>query len=213
MAAYAFDTGDDTPLLTRVAEGVLTLLEPLRLLDESDETARGPYLRTLRQLADDPDEEIINELGWESFGVLPAVHVVVADSIALSHTPSLIRWEQTIRVHVLSGVAGHLVDGRLNAEVDDTRQDPGIAVMLDHVTELLHFRKLPTCPGSGGIRMRSRRKGAVTPSWTWWFLEMAAEIQQPINHARGAVPIDAVVANHAPQARGTMVTTRKDRAP
>lgn len=203
---YLFDSGDTLPLHTRAANGYVSLLEPLLRTEGAEATARGPYFATLGQLPFDPDVQLMEDLGVDAFGALPACLVVIGDAEARSQSPVLVRWTLTVRVHLLAGFAGQLVTGRLDADVDDTRDDPGIRVMLDHVVELLHMQSVPTCPGSNGIQMDRIKHGATTPGWSWWYVSTQVDVQQVVKRNRSAGTTTAVQANHAVQKDGVILS-------
>ena len=206
---YSFDTGSGGALLTEVAQGYIELLSPLLLANNSEAGPRGPYLQTLKQLPWDPDDRYLEDRASAILGLLPAVYVVVAEARVTGHAPNVIEWLVSVRVHAASGWEGQLVNGRLNADVDDSRLDPGVFVIAQHAIEQLHHRDLPTSPQSGSIQVRSLEHLATGADVTVWTIETQVPVRQQVCLQRDAPPLEQIDTNHGVKRKGVIARQRK----
>lgn len=206
---YEFDGGSQAALFTEVARGYIALLEPLQLADDSPPSPRGPYLETLKQLPWLPDDRYLGERASELLGILPAIYVVVTGANVTARAQEAIDWNISVQLCIASGWAGQLVEGRLNAHVDDPRQDPGVFVIMQHAIEYLHHRELATSPTSGPIRVTETAHVATDPAVTMWSIATEVAVRQAVQSNRDAPPLDLIQANHSITGPDVTVTQRR----
>lgn len=212
MGVHLFDDGADESPLSRLAADYLTLLSPLDGSgDDVQPGARGPYLRTLRQLPVDPSEEtILGQTAVDSFGPLPGAYVVVGGARAISTQPGQILWEQTVRVYLVSGSPGSLVKGRLRDSAKKPGQDPGTFTMCAHAIEYLHGAALDTVTAAGAVQVTDHAPVYSSPKLSIWVVVTEVKMAQVIRPSRDKPPIDSVGANHNPDRAGTIARQRRD---
>ena len=74
---FAFDDGGSVAVDTRIQNGILALLAPLVYQEGDPATARGPYLRTLEAIPQQPDQEFMEAQRAEHMRRMPGVLVYV----------------------------------------------------------------------------------------------------------------------------------------
>lgn len=209
---YTYDHGAAGALRTLVARGYQSILSPL-LWDSGDTLGdRGPYLRTVTRLPAGPLYQTAEGLGFQLFGALPALYVVPMDSVTVKTQPNLIWHDLDVDVYVVSGIPGALVEGRLelNPYADSQGDDPGIDVMIDHVTEMLNFSRVTTTnPATAPIRIRGCKHVYTDPEKTCFQISTTVEVQQFVLIDRDAAPLDVIEATHDPTGGGAIATQRR----
>jgi hypothetical protein len=208
--SFAFDTGAPLPISTELANGVIALLEPLVYTSGAPATTRGPYLRTLRQLPFDLDEKVFEENWQDALGQLPSAIVVIGDAEQISNRGTSIKWRFDIRVHCCSGAPGSWVNGRINAIAgQDTRWDPGVAVITQHVLESLHSRTPSTPATAARIQVTRMTHGLTGPALSWWTVHGRVEVVHSVELERNVALLDAITAKQGVDSKGSIVGTEK----
>lgn len=216
MANLAFDTGHSLPLATLVADGYVSLIEPLVYDDGDAENDRGPYIKNLGRspagvdalLAADEDEPQLQEV----CAPLPACMVFV-NRVTVLEQNDIVHWEFEVFIDVLSGYAGQWIVGRLDPDQDgDARRDPGCYALAQHVVEQIADRTLPGLDGvSEPVKIIEQRGIAATADWSAWRIATTVRIEHIVKQPdeRDAEEVAAIEVAHNVADRGVITRQRR----
>jgi hypothetical protein len=209
VAIYTYDDGGSDSLLTRLADGYLELLAPLKLAADSTPGERGPYLKTLAQLPVDPSEELIlDQTSFSTMGPLPAAWVVVGGGEVETWQPDLVIFDQAVRVYLASGSPGRLVHGRLREAANTFGDDPGIFALWQHAIEYLN-NQIPL-PNSGSIRIDSHAPVFSSQEYSIWTIGTRIRMQLDLYPSRAEPLVDRLEANLQTPPGSAIASTRRD---
>lgn len=211
MSGFAFDTPGGEATDTLIERGVIELLQPLVYSDGDPATPEGPYLRTLEPIPQMPEVEFMTRQREEFMRRMPGVLVYVGAGSRASKRGSGSRawYEREILIVVFSGVAPDTVDGRLNETAKvatDTRDDPGVRVVRQHVAERLNAKYLPTLLAASHttLQVLDFTELETTEAWSSWGIRLSCTVEEAScsTDSRAAEPAAAIRATHDVQGRG-----------
>lgn len=213
MSDYAFDTSV-AAIDTLIEQGVIALVEPLLYVEADDPpaTPEGPYLRTLQSIPQLPGDDFMSAQRSEFMLSTPGVLVYVGDGKRDDEraTAGANIWiKRELLLVIFSGTVPDVVIGRLN-ETDkvptDTRDDPGVRVIREHLTERLHWKFLPTLldVGHSPLQLEGFGEWRTTDAWSAWTMVFTVSVQEQTCSAerRAALPLDEIRTIHDVQDRG-----------
>ena len=209
VAMFEFDTGRPDAWLTEVAQGYVHALERMRWVEGAEPTSRGPYLRQLDISHFQPSLKDI-ESRW--LNDTPAAIVHVTGARPESHHHGSIDWQVSVDIHLFSGHAGGEAEGRIVVDQTagrTTLHDPGMHVLVHHVTEYLHGAR-PTEYCLSSIFPSDIRRIGDGAQWAWWIYETEVKCRQAINPERDVPPVERVeLAQGTPNDDDTIVEHRR----
>jgi hypothetical protein len=216
---YQFDDGGTVAADTRIQQGVIALLQPLLYQDGDAATARGPYLRTLEAIPQMPDLDFMEAQRTEFMRRMPGVLVYVGGGERVPGAAGLVSWyRRHVLLVVFSGVAGDVVDGRLDEtakDVVDTRDDPGVRVARQHVCELLDHKFLPIDGVISEFRVDDFMHLETTSDWSSWGIRGSLTMEETAcaSDTRAAAPLDAIRTLHDVNDKGVVAQQKEELTP
>ena len=211
-----FDDAGTVAVDTRIQTGVIHVLQPLVYQDGEGATPRGPYLRTLEAIPQKPELDFMEAQRTEFMRRMPGVLVYVGDGERVPGASGLVTWyRRQVLLVVFSGVAGDVVHGRLDEtakDVVDTRDDPGVRVIRQHVCELLSHEYLPMDGVISEFQIDGFMHLDTTSDWTTWGIlgSLIVEEAKCANDTRAAANLDVIRTRHDVQQKGVIAQQKEE---